>query len=65
MRVCVCGLNAHFTAWRVRCASKACIAASFPDNTIAATVREGGQIDVRADPLRVGRLVSLFSFSHG
>lgn len=41
----------------MRCAKQACIASTFPDNTIAATVREGDQIDVRADPIRVAKLV--------
>lgn len=41
----------------MRCAKQTCIASTFPDNTIAATVREGNQIDVRADPIRVAKLV--------
>lgn len=45
------------TAWRCRCSTEACIRDSFPNVSLAATVREGGQIDVRPDPAFVANLV--------
>lgn len=50
-------LNEKMTAWRCRCSEEACICNVFPNVTLAATVREGGQIDVRASPSMVGGLV--------
>lgn len=47
------------TAWRCRCSAEACIRDSFPNVSLAATVREGGQIDVRPDPAFVANLVSV------
>ena len=47
------------TAWRCRCSAEACIRDSFPNVSLAATVREGGQIDVRPDPAFVANLVGV------
>ena len=47
------------TAWRCRCSVEACIRDSFPNVSLAATVREGGQIDVRPDPAFVANLVGV------
>ena len=52
-----CFLDLHLTAWRSRCAEEACIQAVFPNVSLAATVREGGQIDVRPDAAFVSHLV--------
>ena len=53
-----CFLDFHLTAWRCRCSGKECIQSVFPNVSLAATVREGGQIDVRPDPAFVSHLVS-------
>ena len=47
------------TAWRSRCSSESCIQSVFPNVSLAATVREGGQIDVRPDPAYVSSLVDI------
>lgn len=50
-------LNVHLTAWRCRCSCEPCILSVYTNVSLAATVREGGQIDVRPEPTFVSNLV--------
>lgn len=50
-------LYPKMTAWRCRCSEEHCICEVFPNVSLAAAVREGGQIDVRPSAAMVGALV--------
>lgn len=43
--------------WRCRCSEQRCLRSTFSTTRVAGAVREGGQIDVRADPGFVSRVV--------